>query len=501
MSCGRGADAYAVGRVKFSVHEIRSVSAVFIQLPLATGPPPMTIARFVHLTGRRAGAHDLLPEPLPSGGATLGRDAGLCAVVTEPDDAGVSREHARVWRDAEGWWIEDRATRNGTTVNGVAARGPTRLVPGAVIGLGRSVRLRFELEEVAAPGPPRPPRLRLPVAWLVLALVVTSALMLAGLSVGVMAYAARARIERAERRHATLARELEALPRDFQVDAEGRYHPPASLLQALSAARKADAAAPALVVDEDPLARHLRQVLTDLSGDPAPIVRRLFRDEVAAELPLLLKGYVGGYCRSTSARPAIEAILREELTLAGDRPERAQWLSYIPWIESEYYPDPPLGGDGERGMWQFIPRTGAEYKLVLDQRDDRCDWRVATRAAAAYFHDSFAECTDQFPLLAVAAFNTGAHNSCKLARDDSIPAEERDHLGFIAAGLLNPVTHDYVPRWLAATFLGTHTEQALAVARARAGDAITLPACSAARSVVPADGPCGPARVRQVQPP
>ena len=36
-------------------------------------------------------------------------------------DMRVSRQHARLWRDGDGWTLEDLGSNNGTFVNGVAA--------------------------------------------------------------------------------------------------------------------------------------------------------------------------------------------------------------------------------------------------------------------------------------------------------------------------------------------------------------------------------------------
>jgi pSer/pThr/pTyr-binding forkhead associated (FHA) protein len=65
------------------------------------------------------------------GEATLGRQAGNKIVVSEP---GVSRIHARIYRDEGGLWtVSDLDTANGTFVNERRIDKPTAIRPGDVI--------------------------------------------------------------------------------------------------------------------------------------------------------------------------------------------------------------------------------------------------------------------------------------------------------------------------------------------------------------------------------
>jgi hypothetical protein len=95
--------------------------------------------------GLRAVLAPRLAEPAPlvlaldwTGGAEellIGREEG-CDVPL--GDATVSRRHARlVFRDG-GWTIQDLASKNGITVNGVTV-GRCRLMPGDRLGLGLQV--------------------------------------------------------------------------------------------------------------------------------------------------------------------------------------------------------------------------------------------------------------------------------------------------------------------------------------------------------------------------
>lgn len=84
-------------------------------------------------TGRAAGASAVLPEV--GGEILLGR-AASCALDVNDDYA--SSRHAKIWRDEEGFVVEDLTSTNGTFVNGHQITQPTRFGVGDVIRIGRS---------------------------------------------------------------------------------------------------------------------------------------------------------------------------------------------------------------------------------------------------------------------------------------------------------------------------------------------------------------------------
>ncbi len=63
------------------------------------------------------------------------------------NDAEVSRRHTRVIRDADGYYVEDLGSTNGTFVNGKRVTVPTLLYNGDIVELGKSVRLVFQLDQ------------------------------------------------------------------------------------------------------------------------------------------------------------------------------------------------------------------------------------------------------------------------------------------------------------------------------------------------------------------
>ena len=74
---------------------------------------------------------------LPFGrqGVLIGRGRECTLVL---DDEFASGRHARIFPRAEGWFVEDLGSRNGTTVGGVKISGPVPVESGTVIRIGRT---------------------------------------------------------------------------------------------------------------------------------------------------------------------------------------------------------------------------------------------------------------------------------------------------------------------------------------------------------------------------
>ena len=95
--------------------------------------------------------------------------------------------------------------------------------------------------------------------------------------------------------------------------------------------------------------------------------------------------------------PSIEKILNEE-NIPDD-------FKYLACIESALIPqaESPVGA---KGFWQFMPETGAEYNLLVnDEIDERIDLSKSTKAACAYLHKAKDTLKDW--LLAAASYNRG----------------------------------------------------------------------------------------------
>ncbi|MCC6801921.1 MAG: FHA domain-containing protein [Anaerolineae bacterium] len=62
------------------------------------------------------------------------------------NDNYASGEHALVALRSGQWWLEDRQSRNGTTINGMPITQPVIITDGDIIGIG-SLSFRLELEQ------------------------------------------------------------------------------------------------------------------------------------------------------------------------------------------------------------------------------------------------------------------------------------------------------------------------------------------------------------------
>jgi serine phosphatase RsbU (regulator of sigma subunit) len=70
-------------------------------------------------------------------------------------DRYLSRKHARLYREPDGWYVETLSTRSPTLLNGTAIGGPTRLTPGDVLRLAETT-VRIAPSESSPPSPPKP---------------------------------------------------------------------------------------------------------------------------------------------------------------------------------------------------------------------------------------------------------------------------------------------------------------------------------------------------------
>lgn len=101
-------------------------------------------------SGEMAGRSFLLDRPV----LTVGRGAESDVVI---HDASISRRHAQFSRQADGDYVQDLASRNGSQVNGMALKAPRLLCKGDVIMLG-DVQMEYTLvpEAQTTPMPSHP---------------------------------------------------------------------------------------------------------------------------------------------------------------------------------------------------------------------------------------------------------------------------------------------------------------------------------------------------------
>ena len=127
-------------------------------------------------------------------------------------------------------------------------------------------------------------------------------------------------------------------------------------------------------------------------------------------------------------------------------------LLYLAMLESGFNPSAQSQASAV-GIWQFIPSTGAEYGLIINENiDERRDPTKATKAAIAYLNKLYREFGNWH--LTLAAYNTGEANIYKaISAHGTINYWELRSLNAFALE-----TENYVPRILALAILDKNRE-------------------------------------------
>jgi hypothetical protein len=99
--------------------------------------------------GRLVALHDVDDISMPTGKTypllpltSIGRSPTNTIPI---DDTFASGEHALLAMRNGTWWLEDRHSRNGTTLNNIAVTEPVIVTDGDVLGIG-NLKFRIELE-------------------------------------------------------------------------------------------------------------------------------------------------------------------------------------------------------------------------------------------------------------------------------------------------------------------------------------------------------------------
>lgn len=139
-------------------------------------------------------------------------------------------------------------------------------------------------------------------------------------------------------------------------------------------------------------------------------------------------------------------MLEEELILANMPIE----LRVLAIVESGLNPT-AVSRMGAKGLWQFMPTTGKEYGLEINSLvDERCNPRLATRAACKYLKNMYNQYGDW--TLAIASYNCGPGNVNKaIIRAGGDPKNYKGSFWDVYAGLPRE-TRSYVPLFMGATY-------------------------------------------------
>ena len=106
---------------------------------------------------------------------------------------------------------------------------------------------------------------------------------------------------------------------------------------------------------------------------------------------------------------------------------------------------------GAKGIWQFMPSTGKEYGLEINSLvDERCNPRLATRAACRYLKSMYNLYGDW--TLAIASYTCGPGNVNKaIVRSGGNPRSYGGSVWDVYNGLPRE-TRNYVPLYMGATY-------------------------------------------------
>ena len=145
-------------------------------------------------------------------------------------------------------------------------------------------------------------------------------------------------------------------------------------------------------------------------------------------------------------------MFEEELMLA-DMPIELRVLAVV---ESALNPL-AVSRMGAKGLWQFMPSTGKEYGLEINSLvDERCNPRLATRAACRYLKSMYNQYGDW--TLAIASYNCGPGNVNKaIIRAGGDPKNYKGSFWDVYEGLPRE-TRSYVPLFMGATYAFAYHE-------------------------------------------
>ena len=139
-------------------------------------------------------------------------------------------------------------------------------------------------------------------------------------------------------------------------------------------------------------------------------------------------------------------IIEEEFTNAGIPIE----IRTLAIVESGLN---PLAKSGKSavGIWQFMPATGKEFGLEINSMvDERCNPRLASRAAAQYLKRMYNIYGDW--TLAIAAYNCGPGRVNRALSNSGVSLEDAGQLFWDIYEYLPTETRGYVPLYMGATY-------------------------------------------------
>ncbi len=128
-------------------------------------------------------------------------------------------------------------------------------------------------------------------------------------------------------------------------------------------------------------------------------------------------------------------------------------LIYLPIIESSFNPQ-AVSHAGAAGLWQFMPMTGAIYKLKVNYwADDRFDPERSTKAAAE--HLIRLDKNFKSWVVALMAYNAGGGRISRAIKK----VKSNNYYDLLRAGELPKETAEYIPKYVAAVIIAKNPEK------------------------------------------
>ena len=194
-------------------------------------------------------------------------------------------------------------------------------------------------------------------------------------------------------------------------------------------------------------------------------VARIF-GECELDMPKEFMAEIKSYISKWQASPRMAKALKrardnsfipfiaKEL-LDNDLPPQFMYLALQESDFDEYISGPETYMGFAKGMWQFIPKTAAQYGLkigpladrpVRDPGDDRHHWELATKAATAYLKDLYRTDAKASGFLVMACYNWGEHKVLPMVQKMPDNPKERNFWKLLAIGKdkIPQETYDYV---------------------------------------------------------
>lgn len=214
---------------------------------------------------------------------------------------------------------------------------------------------------------------------------------------------------------------------------------------------------PVVVTEPEPV---VAEVVFDLDEELSRLVAQFGVDTRVRPIPPMMRQEVERFVEfwTTEKRGFTERALKRgqpHLEMIRAELQAAQLpevFCYLPFIESGYQATITSSAEA-RGLWQFMPSTGRDHGLRIDDTvDERIDPRRSTQAACSYLNSLLNMFGPNAFLCAVAAYNKGENGMARCLKKSGNWRSTWKFWDVVAAGdgCLKQETIDYVPRFLAA---------------------------------------------------